>query len=130
MTPLRKFIKYGGKTLCAVDIKNSQLYLSIGLLDDELFVRNNISEMITNPKLTTHRNYPIIVVEKIREIKNKPDVILFKKYVSQGKFYEFFGSKLSESKIIDVIPESELREIAKECSFFWVNKFNSIKSFP
>lgn len=117
MSQLRKFIKYDGKKLCAVDIKNSQLFLSIGLLDDELFTLNDISNKITNPELINHSNYPIMIVENIKAIKDKSDVILFKTYVSQGKFYEHFGDKLLEEGLIEDVPGSELREIAKEITF-------------
>lgn len=117
MSPLRKFIKYDGKTLCAIDIKNSQLYLSIGLLDDKVFINNTIADMITNPKLTNRINYPIMVVKKIREVKNEPDVILFKKHVSIGGFYEFFGRVLIENGLTEEKPKAELREIAKEIVF-------------
>lgn len=129
MSPLRKFIKYDGKGLCAVDIKNSQLYLSIALLDDEIFNTNNISDLITNPQLLSNPNYPIMVVEKIKEIKNEPDVILFKKHASEGKFYNYFGEKLVENELIENMPEAELRALAKEITFSSIYSSNQAIGF-
>lgn len=117
MSGLRKFIKYDGAKLCAIDIKNSQLYLAIALLDDELFIMNNIHSKITNPILQSDTNFPNMVVEIIRDIKNKPDVLVYKEWVASGLFYEKFGSELVESGIIDNLPNAELRTVAKETAF-------------
>jgi len=114
---LRRFIKYEGKTLCAVDIKNSQPYLAISLLDDEIFTRNNLSDKIINPILNSSTNYPIMVVKKIRKLKNKPDVLLFKRYVSSGSFYENFGKLLVENGLLEDEREDVLRDKAKEITF-------------
>ena len=117
MSGLRKFITYQGKKLCAIDIKNSQLYLAITLLDDELFISNNISSKLINPILLTNPLFPNMVVDFIRSIKNAPDVLLFKEWVSSGFFYERFGEKLVERGILENLPEHELREAAKEITF-------------
>ncbi len=115
MSPLRRFIKYDGKMLCAIDITNSQLFLSVGLLDDDIFKENDIINHITNPKILTHPNYPIMVAKKIGRIKNKPDVILFRDYVSRGCFYEYFGNRLVEEGLME---EGEnMRAVAKEITF-------------
>ncbi len=125
MSPLRKFIKYDGKTLCAIDIKNSQLYLSIGLLDSEIFLNNSLEKLITNPKLLTTNNYPIMVVKKIKEIENEPDVLKFKEYVQKGIFYEYFGAVLVENGFLKNLPKDELRKKAKEIVFSSVYSPNS-----
>lgn len=129
MSPLRKFIKYDGKKLCAVDIKNSQLFLSIGLLDNVLFILNDMSSKITNPNLTHCSNYPIMIVEKLKSIKDKPDVILFKTFVSQGRFYEYFGDKLLEEGLVEEMPKPQLREVAKEIAFSAIYSPNTSISY-
>lgn len=136
MSPLRKFIKYEGKTLCAIDIKNSQLYLSIGLLNSKIFIDNSIDKLITNPKLLSDNSYPIMVVKKIEKIENEPDVLKFKEYVQKGVFYEYFGSVLVENGFVENLPEFELRKKAKEIVFssiyspnFCIGSKESIKIF-
>lgn len=125
LSGLRKFIKYDGKTLCAIDICNSQPYLAISLLDDVIFNRNNLDTKITNPQLTSNINFPIMLVEKIRSIKNAPDVLLFKEYVSNGRFYENFGSMLVENGLIEDSEESILRNTAKEITFTSIYSSNN-----
>lgn len=117
MSGLRKFVTYEGKKLCAIDIKNSQLYLAIVLLDDELFSNNDMASKLINPILLSSPNYPNIVVDFIRSIKNEPDVLLFKEWASSGLFYEKFGEKLVETGILENSPIEELREAAKEITF-------------
>jgi hypothetical protein len=117
MSGLRKFVTYEGKKLCAIDIKNSQLYLAIVLLDDELFSNNDIASKLINPILLSNPNYPIMVVDFIRNIKNEPDVLLFKEWVSSGLFYEKFGEKLVERGILENLPVQELRGAAKKITF-------------
>lgn len=126
---LRKFIKYDGKTLCAIDICNSQPYLAISLLDDEVFIKNNISNKITNPKLTNDTNFPIMLVESIRNIKNAPDVLLFKEHVSSGRFYENFGRLLVENNLIEDSEPSVLRNKAKEITFSSIYSPNTSISY-
>ncbi len=125
LSGLRKFIKYDGKTLCAIDISNSQPYLAISLLDDEIFINNNLSDKIINPKLTNNTNYPIMLVEKIRNIKNAPDVKTFKENVSSGRFYENFGRLLVENELTENANETILRAKAKEITFTSIYSSNT-----
>lgn len=125
MSPLRRFIKYDGKKLCAIDLKNSQLFLSIGLLDEIVFERNNIKDLINNPNLLSYDNYPIMIVNLLREIKKKRDVKLFIKYVRKGKFYEYFGKLLIKRKLIEKCSKLILREEVKEIVFSSIYSPNS-----
>ncbi|QEE49107.1 hypothetical protein FUA48_05785 [Flavobacterium alkalisoli] len=128
MSGLRRFITYQGKKLCAIDIKNSQLYLAITLLDDELFTSNNISSKLINPILLTNPLFPNMVVDFIRNIKTEPDVLLFKEWVSSGFFYERFGEKLFERGILENLPEQESREAAKKITFSSIYSPNNLLS--
>lgn len=112
---LRKCLKYNNEQLCAIDISNSQPYLSIALLDKQLFIKNNIQYKIINTRLTSTDNYPNMVVDFISEIENKPDVIEFKRIVASGNFYENFGEILIKEGIID--DSINKRKIAKEITF-------------
>ena len=117
LSGLRKFIKYDGKILCSIDISNSQLYLASSLLDDEVFLKNDLIDKITNPLFISDSNYPIMLVEKIKSIKNAPDVQLFKRQVSSGKFYENFGAVLVENKLIEETEITKIRSLAKTITF-------------
>jgi hypothetical protein len=121
---LRDFCSYKGEKLCAIDIKNCQLFLAISLLDDELFIKNNITSMIINPSLTNQPNYPIMVVDLIRSIKNKPDVLLFKEWASSGLFYENFGKLLVEKGILDK-DEPNWRNKVKDITFISIYSHNN-----
>lgn len=121
---LRSFCTYKDETLCAIDIKNCQLYLAISLLDDELFIKNDITSMIVNPSLTNQPNYPIMVVDLIRSIKNKPDVLIFKEWASSGLFYENFGKLLIEKGILDK-DEPNLRNKVKDITFISIYSHNN-----
>ncbi|WP_412476973.1 hypothetical protein [Flavobacterium sp. TBRC 19031] len=128
MGGLRRFVKYGGKRLCAIDIKNSQPFLAISLLDDDIFTKNNMDTKITNPKLTTLSNYPIMVVEKIRRVKNEPDVLQFIENVASGNFYEGFARVLIENGLVEPNSPEILREQAKEITFCSIYSPNSLVS--
>lgn len=114
-TELRKFISYEGKKLCAVDIKNSQPFLSIALLDKNIFINNNIQDKIINPNLIN--NNSIMLVDLINEIEKKPDVIEFKKMVGSGEFYEQFGEILIDERIVEVDDNCNIRAMAKDITF-------------
>lgn len=121
---LRNFCTYKDEKLCAIDIKNCQLYLAISLLDDELFIKNDITSMIVNPSLTNQPNYPIMLVDLIRSIKNKPDVLLFKEWASSGFFYENFGKLLIEKGVLDKdVPN--LRDKVKIITFYSIYSHNN-----
>ncbi len=111
---LRKFIKYDDKKLCAVDITNSQPYMTTALLNKEVFIKNNIQDKIINPNVNKS---PIMLVDLIADVENKPDVIEYKKMVASGKFYEEFGKMLIDEKIIEVEKDMNVRKIAKDITF-------------
>lgn len=111
---LRGFVRYdGNKILCAVDICNSQPYLALSLLSEDLFIRNNMANKINNPAIEDN----IIIQNLIKEIEDKEDVILFRELVISGSLYEFFGEKLIEMGIIDSNSAVDLRKMSKEIMF-------------
>ena len=116
MSGLRKFVKYNSETLCAVDMKNSQLYLMIALLDDKIFVKNNFISYIPNPHLTSTPQTPIMLVYFIKERKNKSDVIKFKNWVTSGLFYENFGELLIKNGILEA-DSTDIRNKIKDIVF-------------
>lgn len=126
MKELRKFISYEGKTLCSIDIVNSQPYFCRLLFDETLFKKNNIKDKISNPLLTSHTLFPIMLVEKIISIKNKEDVKKFLNMVSGGVFYEIFGQVLKDANLISGdIPNSEIRDKVKDITFSAIYSANT-----
>lgn len=84
---LKPFITYKGQRLVAVDIKNSQPFLSIKVLKD--YYQSQLT-IITN----SHSN-PITLVNCVEDIM-PPDVLEYVKLVVSGKFYEELISKFTE----------------------------------
>lgn len=114
---LRNCIKYNGKTLCNIDIVNSQPFLSLALLDKEIFCNSNISNYIINPLLKKSPSFPNMLVKKIVSIENEQDVLLYKELVSTGTFYERFSKILLESNLIPNGTPQEIRNKTKEIAF-------------
>ncbi|MDA8972735.1 hypothetical protein N9H15_02570, partial [bacterium] len=135
---LRKFVKYEGQTLCNIDITNSQPYLAISLLDQEVYSRNKMEERVisynVNHKETVQKNKwitsttgvnkyktidnnPIILVKKFANELHNKDVILYKELVSKGIFYEEFGKILKENDNITITNNVNYRSEAKSATF-------------
>jgi len=116
---LRPFISYDGKKLIAIDIVNSQPYLSIALLNIIKFQENKLIKTIQNinPKLKTN-TYPIMLVKKIINGLNSETTKLFIELVASGRFYEEFGLILKKEHIIDLnLDEKETRKKTKTITF-------------
>lgn len=118
MKDLRKFIKYDGQNLHSIDIVNSQPFLARPLLNEGYYQRNNISDKIVNPRLTSQHNFPIMLVENITKVKNQSDVKNYINVVTQGKFYEQFAEILIENSLFEGdIEDSLIRKKVKEITF-------------
>jgi hypothetical protein len=125
---LRKFIKFNGKTLCNVDMVNSQPFLLQSLLSKETYIRNNMAERVsvTNPIMESDSTILIMLGVLIDNVSNEEDVILFKEIVSSGRFYEEFGRILIENgEIEETTNPDDLRNIIKEVTFSTIFSKNS-----
>lgn len=139
---LRHLLRYKNMPLANVDIVNSQPFLSLILLDSELFERLNIDKLIAkyNPwfretynvdetgKIVSinPNNYSTMLVKMIKEAEEKADVINFRKSVIDGTYYEYFADLLIKG---DLVPDyilnnsddnerySALRKFAKTATF-------------
>jgi hypothetical protein len=86
---LRNALTYKGEKLISIDLKNSQPYLSIGLLNHNII--NNI--------LNYNNYYYIMLGETLKSI----DSTNFEDYislVSNGSFYNYLEQKLSEKGLV------------------------------
>ena len=124
---LRKFIKFNGKTLCAVDICNSQPYLLQTLLCKNIYERNTMMDRIiqAHPLMEPDSSIIIMLGVLINNMAKEPDVLQFKDIVSSGRFYEEFGKILKENGEIPNIPDNEVKSAAKEITFSTLFSKNS-----
>ncbi len=125
---LRQFITFKNENLVAIDIVNSQPYLSYSLLSEESFVRNNINEKISlfNPRFNTSKN----LVELNKLISNntsKDDVLNFIEFIKSGKLYEEFGKILINKSIMK--EHEDYRKEAKTIIFSSFFSKNQTKRF-
>ncbi|MBL1223288.1 hypothetical protein JET18_20775 [Chryseobacterium sp. L7] len=111
---LRKFLKWKGKLLCSIDISNSQPFLLQSLLNHNVYEECKMKEKLEriNPKLDT-----IMLGVLINSISKEEDVLLFKKIVSSGKFYEEFGKILKDNGEFEDISNDNLRKEVKNITF-------------
>ncbi|MBL7789870.1 MAG: hypothetical protein JNL75_08605 [Chitinophagales bacterium] len=100
---LRQFIRYNGKNLVAIDIKNSQPYLSSILFSKFHFDLNNCENIIKyyNPIFRNDNNYTNFE-NKLVELGEKQDTKDFLEIISNGLIYEYFGCALQNHSLIDL----------------------------
>lgn len=117
---LRQFVTYDDKPLVAVDITNSQPYLSTILFNSEKFRENNILPIIKTYNKSfisqdTFNPLPYYVSKNVDCAKNSENINNYIEIVKSGQLYEEFGRILLERRVItDDIP---IREQAKTIIF-------------
>lgn len=101
-TEVRPCVSYAGKKLVSLDLKNSQPFLSITLLDIDLYEKNKMKDILSiyNKKYKdiTDRNgnvikshFTIMLEDFIRVATNAPDAIDYKNSLMKGTIYEDFA---------------------------------------
>ena len=108
---LRNFLTYNGEPLVSLDLKNSQPYDSILLLDKDFWSEN--TSITTKPNYSnyiTTTTYPSpIMLSKVFETLDNTDVQLYKELVTNGTLYEFFGEKLFQDYGIEEKDRGKLK---------------------
>ncbi len=138
---LRKFLKYNDKTLVSIDITNSQPLMSLIILDFDIFMRLNVKDLISkyNPSykdkvlvdqdnikhISPSPSYTMLV-NLINKLKNKGDIIEYKRAIVNGNFYERFGEILLEKKLIpfEILSIENLEKRSQQ-----IRKFAKIATF-
>lgn len=101
---LRPYITYEGEKFIALDVKNSQPYFSIALLNSEYYVKENkkyeiegevrgINEKNKGKGEVINNNSTPIMLQKIVQILTNMDVSVFKNYIHDvlsGQLYDRF----------------------------------------
>lgn len=100
---LRQFISYNDKKLVAIDIKNSQPYLSSILFSKFHFELNDCEKAIRhfNPIFNNEDNY-LRYKKILTELGEQKDTKEFIEIISNGYIYEYFGCALQNHSIIDL----------------------------
>ncbi|GHV15637.1 hypothetical protein FACS1894179_04310 [Bacteroidia bacterium] len=101
-TEVRPCISYAGKKLVSLDLKNSQPFLSLTLLDIDLYEKNRMQDILSiyngRYKNITDRNGNVIkspstimLEDFIRQATNSPEALDYKNSVVKGTIYEDFA---------------------------------------
>jgi hypothetical protein len=114
---LRQFIKYKDKSLVAVDITNSQPFLSLALLNKKSFEGNYITDKIELYNPNSKIKSSIMQALSDDSFVNKEDIQKYYQLVKEGLFYEMFGELLVEKKLIEKSSPEEIRKKAKKIMF-------------
>ncbi len=114
---LRPFIKYTGKNLVSIDIRNSQPYLALALLNPNAFIKNNLHNTLQLYNNRVDINSSIMLALSDENFEIKVDLQQYISLVTTGNFYENFGKLLVEKGIETERDEVKLRKITKEIMF-------------
>ena len=116
---LRQFITFDGKRLVAVDIVNSQPYLSCVLFNKEKFINNAILPKIRlyNNSLNSKLNARKKLCKTIENASASNSVNHYIEIVKSGKLYEEFGQLLVEKGILEKDDDDIIRKQAKKIVF-------------
>jgi len=118
---LRQFITFDGKSLVAIDITNSQPYLSTVLFHHENYKANDLLPRIKKYNNSYHskkdyQNFkPYYLSEKIKYSTVHEDVKQYIEIVKSGQLYENFGQILELKGLMKT--DKPFRKQAKEIIF-------------
>lgn len=113
---LRQFVRFKTQKLVAVDITNSQPYLSSVLLNPDIFTKTN---MLSTIKLYNKYLKDEILILAIQQCSKSEDVIQYLSWVKSGRLYEEFGEILEKKGLIQGVEfcGKTIREQAKKIVF-------------
>lgn len=109
---LRKFITYDGQLLCSVDIKNSQPFISMILLNPDFYLKNegsfnlfslsktlyfSLSNIISSILSIISSISTTIMLVKSHESQASNEFELYCTLVDKGRLYQFLNTKYFES---------------------------------
>ncbi|WP_156340072.1 hypothetical protein [Nonlabens sp. YIK11] len=127
---MRNALKYDGKTLISLDIKNSQPYMSLLLLDPNFWClkSSKISDEAQNPsktikssnKLTIHHiinktspqlqtSYTMLV-ESVKPLLNR-DFTSYISAVTSGTFYEYLNNQIRLATGVAIEDRKQLKDV-------------------
>jgi len=131
---LRNFLTYAGMPLVAVDLKNSQPFLSTLLLDPKFYFRSfepqNSSNLfkINNISSTINKNifknesellFTIMLVKNEQSLDNtgNNDITIYKEKVIQGTLYEYLAEQIEDRYHLIFSSRTELKKIIFQVMF-------------
>ncbi|MDL2289868.1 hypothetical protein LJB95_00500 [Paludibacteraceae bacterium OttesenSCG-928-F17] len=93
---LRNYLTYDNKKLVSLDLKNSQPFLSLALVDYSVYQQSNIKETLLHYYGQLDKDKGKSRIDKIEKMlqnyENRPDIIEYKKSVASGDIYETIGT--------------------------------------
>lgn len=118
---LRQFVRFKGQKLVAVDIVNSQPFLSCVLFNKDKFIENTIFPKVHlyNSSYNSHNGEKLrsYLKNKIENAQNSESVKQFIEIVKSGQLYEKFGQLLVEKGVLGRNAEDIVRKQAKKIVF-------------
>lgn len=135
---LRNYITYDDKTLVSLDIKNSQPFLSLALVDINAFEKSNIENILclyytkTMGSIRKADNRIKQIKELLKKYEEEQDLFEYKLAAIQGTLYEKMGIYLTKYRSSLPRNHNNQRDIAKHefmKVFFGINNNESIKAF-
>jgi len=98
----RQFIKYQNESLVEVDLKNSQPFLSLILLNPHFYENSTFNiNKYTYQKLPINLTSTIMLVKSL-QYKEYQDIKLFQKFVESGTIYECVRTELKNRNIANL----------------------------
>jgi len=114
----RAFIRYDGKTLTSVDIKNCLPYLSLILLDVEFWEGYKTNQyFLFNTSCLLHLSPSSTILVKSLESIDNQEIKLYKRLVLSGEIYDFIAKHLESKKCIEFESRKELKKIIFQALF-------------
>lgn len=119
MSELRAFLTYDGQALESADIKSSQPYLSLTLLDPELLIRNRMLDRLSryDKRFSGGAGNPLslstMILNFVAEHSQAEDVLKYREIVLDADIYEYFGELLKVRGLAGNREGKSLREFGK-----------------
>lgn len=129
---LRPFIRYKKEVLYSIDLVNSQPFLVTSVLNYNKFKINKMGDRIIGKgrvNIDEIEDYIIMLGVLIKSIENEEDVLIFKRIVESGRFYEEFGKLLLEHGLIENKDSELLRKEVKKITFLAFFSKNSLEKY-
>jgi hypothetical protein len=127
---LRNFITIGGQHLVSIDLKNSQPYMLLALLDPNNFKKKSVS---SNPHLSipisllSTYNIPSIILRHSSVIQSSKEFQEYKKLVTSGKIYDDFvkSTKIDKKELDNGFSKRDIVKFRFMLCFYSANNANS-----
>jgi hypothetical protein len=129
-SPLRNCISFGGRKLVSIDVKNSQPYILIGLLqtifwegvkidnnDSFLYFTDIYNKSFKNIFNNNNKLNSFVILVKKFESQADSDLQRYKKLVLNGTLYEYLGNEFAKELGGEIFDKKTLKKIVFQVLF-------------